>query len=90
MTLCICLFIVAFITGRYLQKNKYRIVTDGTKFAIQTGWIFKKYVDLYDTSFTWNVSDNIRWCWSDKYYVKKVFDILTNRKIRKATKEELK
>lgn len=57
-----------------------RIVTDGTKYAIQKGWIFKRYRDLMPGCTFWWSKNSFFFidCWSsDIDYVKKKFNNLT-------------
>lgn len=44
-----------------------RIVTDGTKFAIEKGWIFKKYLDTHSPQFWWSRKDDYYlYCWASE------------------------
>lgn len=68
-----------------------KIVTDGDKFGIQTGWFFKKYIDLSCPSFSWDCSSRFYSdCWSTKEKAISVFNTLNKKRtIRIVSQEEL-
>ncbi len=67
-----------------------RIVTDGELFAIEKGWIFKRYFDLKAYPFWWSSDDEyFNDCWGSRQQVEKRFNILTKkRNIRPVGKDE--
>jgi hypothetical protein len=69
-----------------------KIVTDGEKFAIEKGWFYKKYVDLYSPDYAHTrFSRFYPSCWGTKEKVLEVYDFLNRvRTIRPATQEELR
>ncbi len=50
-----------------------RIVTDGDKFAIEKGWIFKKYKSLYTTGSWWPREESEPFCWGTKEQIKNIW-----------------
>lgn len=51
-----------------------RIVTDGVHFAIEKGWIFKKYLSLICLDNWWGVNDIcFQHCWGSREYVDKTW-----------------
>lgn len=56
-----------------------RIVTDGEKFAIQKGWIFKKYLYIGYREYFWT-SDPLNDCWYSKEIVERAYNAILRRK----------
>lgn len=53
-----------------------KIVTNGTHYAIEKGWLFKKYLSLYSDSW-FTLKESIDFCWSkDKEIIKKRYNFL--------------
>ncbi len=59
-----------------------RIVTDGELFAIEKGWIFKKYLSLYNENFCRPLGDDDEFSWGPRSQVQKVYDDLMKKKRR--------
>lgn len=58
-----------------------RIVTDGEEYAIEKGWIFKKYCSLYNTGIWWSLEESYDTCWGDWDRVFYIYNKLKGKKI---------
>jgi hypothetical protein len=67
-----------------------KIVTDGEKYAIQTGWwFFKEYIDLYDQQYSFKPCSRFeKFCWGTKEQVIEVYEKLRKRKNTKTVSIE--
>lgn len=67
-----------------------RIVTDGKQYAIQKGWLFKKYLSLYSADNWWSLRDSYEFCWGNKERVKGMYDFMKRKEyIREVRGDEL-
>ena len=65
-----------------------RIVTDGKQYAIEKGWILKKYLDLYNRRDWEPLKYSYNFCWGNKETVEGVFNFISRKKNLQAVKEK--
>ncbi len=65
-----------------------RIVTDGKQFAIQKGWIFKRYLSLYDINNWWSLKRSYEFCWGNKERIEDLYNFMIRKKNIKVVKKE--
>jgi hypothetical protein len=58
-----------------------RIVTDGKLFALEKGWIFKKYASLYNHGLWRDLDDSYLTCWDTQERIMILYDLLKKRKV---------
>lgn len=67
-----------------------RIVTDGKKYAIEKGWIFKKYASLNLYGIWWPYDRSLESCWGSERQIADLYNFLMRKKnIRKVDISEL-
>ncbi len=67
-----------------------RIITDGKLYAIQKGWIFKKYLSLYCKTEWYTFEESLNYCWGNKERVKNLYDSLNRkRNIKPISNDEI-
>jgi len=57
-----------------------RIVTDGKKYAIETGWIWKSYASMYTPGQWWALNKSHDFCWGNKERIEELYFILNRKK----------
>ena len=56
-----------------------RIVTDGKLFAIEKGWIFKRYMSLSCPQYWWSLEESYFWCWGTKDRVESLYTFVKRK-----------
>ena len=64
-----------------------RIVTDGTLFAIEKGWLFKRYRSIY-VDYWWNYEESFDYCWGTQEQIKYLWNRIHNKGNFKIIKQE--
>jgi len=64
-----------------------RIVTDGELYAVEKGWIFKKYASMYTPGRWWTLKKSHEFCWGRKTEIQELFRTLNRKKRIKEVEE---
>lgn len=64
-----------------------RIVTDGVLYAIEKGWIFKKYRSIHG-DYWWSYEESFKYCWGTKTEIKYLWYLLNRKRSFKTIKIE--
>ena len=65
-----------------------RIVTDGKYYAVEKGWIFKRYLNLYTNNDWMSLKDSYQFCWGSKERVEEEYNFLLRKKNIRVVKEK--
>ncbi len=69
-----------------MRMSIMRIVTHGELFAIEKGWLFKRYRSLNCNQW-WDLENSYQWCWGAESRVEKLFKRIKKKVLVQVVKE---